>query len=69
MTYFVHIEIEADVVHEVREFIKLKDAERFAFHQRRIIRDFFTITITSGNDLQRQLSILIGPKHRELYGT
>ena len=68
MTYFVWSEVEPGVLHEKREFVKLKDAERYAFHQRGILKDFFLITITIGDDAEKQLAIYVGSKHRELYG-
>lgn len=69
MTYTVWTEVEPEVLSEKKVFVRLKDAERDAFHQRRVLRDFFVITITAGDDFDKKLSILIGPKHREIYGT
>ena len=67
--YFVWVEINEAELHEKRQFVKLKDAERWAFHERRVLKDFFLITITVGDDYDRQLTIMVGSKHRELYGT
>lgn len=69
MTYFVWTEVEPEVLHEKKEFAKLKDAERDAFHQRRMLKDYFVITITAGDDYDKKLTILVGSKHREMYGT
>jgi len=55
-------------LHEKRMFTKFKDAERHAFHQRRILKDFFLITITAGDDYEKKLTIYVGSKQRELYG-
>lgn len=57
------------MLYEKRGFAKLKDAERNAFHQRRMLKEFFAITITAGDDFEKQLTILVGSKHREIYGT
>lgn len=69
MIYFVWTEVEPGILHEENKFAKLKDAERFAFHQRRILKDYFLITITAGADYEKKLTVYVGPKHRELYGT
>ena len=63
------IEVEPTVLHEIKEFIKLKDAQRFAFHQRRMLKDFYVITITAGSNFERKLELLIGSKYRELHGS
>jgi hypothetical protein len=65
----VWTEVEPEVLYEKRGFAKLKDAERNAFHQRRMLKEFFAITITAGDDFEKQLTILVGSKHREIYGT
>jgi len=69
LTYFVWSEVNEAELHEKRMFAKLKDAERYAFHQRRILKDFFLITITAGDDYEKKLTVYVGNKHRELYGT
>lgn len=67
--FFVWVEINEGELHEKREFVKLKDAERWAFHERRTLKNFFVITITAGDDYERQLTIMVGPKYREAYGS
>ena len=67
--FFVWVEINEGELHEKREFVRLKDAERWAFHERRTLKNFFLISITAGDDYGRQLNIMIGPKYRELYGS
>ena len=67
--YFVWIELNEGELHEKRQFDRLKDAERWAFHERRILKDFFLISITAGDDYGRQLTIMVGSKHREQYGS
>lgn len=69
MTYVVWTEVEPEMLHEMKKFAKFKDAERYAFHQRRMLKDYFAITITAGDDFDKRLTILVGPKHREIYGS
>lgn len=69
MVYCVHIELFPEAPREVREFLTYKQAYSFAFNKRRSLKgEFYAIRITHGNDLYREIELMIGDIYRSVHG-